>query len=128
MSKTGDPSITTICDELSSAMLDEVTRGDIPAARDALAKALQQRMGELDILLRGPEAFFFRKESRERLYKVARAIAGIEGEIPPSDQHTFDLWVTSTYALSANWVLGGCRTSRTSFLHHLAELDERLLG
>ena len=128
MSSTEDPTITTICNELTSVMIGEISHDDLACARSSLATTLERYQDDLDALLRGPKAFYFRRESRERLYKVARAIAGIEGEIPPSDQHTFDLWVTSTYALCANWVLGGCHTTRETFLCHLTELDERLLG
>ena len=128
MSDTDDLTITRLCDELTSTMINEITHDDLEGARNALVTTLERYQDDLDALLRGPKAFYFRRESRERLYKVARAIAGIEGEIPPSDQHTFDLWVTSTYALCANWVLGGCHTTRETFLCHLTELDERLLG
>ena len=128
MGSADDTEILTMCDELFSEPVELLSRVDLAGARDVLATALESNRERFGVLLRGPKAFYLRKACRDRLRRAARSIAGVEGEIPPSEQHTFGLWVTSAYALCANWVLGGCRTSRETFLRHLSELDERLLG
>ena len=117
-----------LCDDVFSPIVKMAGVSDPQDLHAALADTLIEHQVEIDATLRGPEAFAFRKKCMKRIRKGALRLSGYEGEVKPEDENTLDLYVTSAYALCANWVLAGCRASRESFLHYLAELDERLLG
>lgn len=123
-----DHDVETLCDELFSDAIAAAGRHDAPGVRRALSEGLIERQGILDGALRGTDAGALRKACSARLRKVALLLARYEGEVQPQDQHAFELYVSSAYALIANWVLGGCKGSPESFEQHLASLDERLLG